>query len=245
MKHKKMVFINMGFDPTASLDIVSTLSLSSGDKVVVVYPRSVEESSRLRSEQARTQVKNYITTLRTLGRRIGYEELELNLGNLEDAVESLLDAVMSAKGGGYRVYFELTGGTRAITILMTLVAAWFADCVEEITFIVEVTRSRGSVPVVSPVQLGKNHTRRVLAVVSSRPAVRRREVCRLLGMSESSVSRAISQLKSLGIVEEKLRVVSLSERFNILRPIFRHLAADLADSCKTTGFLHDKANKAS
>ena len=227
---RKMVFINMGFDPTASLDIVSTLSLISGDQLVVVYPRSAEEYSRLRSEQARTQVRNYINTLRTLGRDIGYRELELDLTSLEASVENLLKAVKSAKEENYTVYFELTGGTRTITILMTLVAVWFSDYIDELTFIVEVTRSRYSVPTVSPLQVNKNHIKRVLALISSRSSVRRKEICSILQMSESSVSRAVSELKRLGIVEEKVRVVSLSERFNVLSPLFKHLDANLSDS---------------
>jgi len=226
---KKAVFVNMGFDPTASLDIMSALSLASGDRLVVVYPRSIEESPRLRSEQARGQVRNYISTLRALGRDIGYGELELNLENLSEAIESLLTAVKSLKGEGYSVYFELTGGTRAATILMMLVAFWFADYVDEITFIIDVTRDRYRMPVVSPIQVNKNHVRRVLAVIASHSSVRRREICNTLGMSESSVSRAISELKRGGIVEERLRTVSLSERFNVLSPIFKHLDTYLAD----------------
>ncbi len=224
---QRSVFINIGFDPTATLDIISTLSLGSGDQLVVVYPKSTEEYARLRSEQVRSQLKNYINTLRTLGRDIGYKEVELNLANLEEAVENLLEAVKDAKKENHTVYFELTGGTRTITILMTLVAVWLADHVDELTFVVEVTRSRYSIPIISPLQVNKSHVKRVLALISSRPSVRRKEICDILGMSESSVSRAVSELKRLGIVEEKLRVVSLLKHFNVLSPIFKRLDSNI------------------
>jgi len=223
---RKTVFINMGFDPTASLDIISTLSLASGDQLVLVYPQSTEEYSRLRSEQARTQVKNYVNTLRTLGRDIGYRELELNLNDLESAILSLLDDIISAKKKNYKTYFELTGGTRTITILMTLISIWFADYVDEITFVVEVTRERYNLPAISPLQVKKNHMKRILATLSSTTSIKRKELCEILGVSQSSVSRAVSELKKAGLVEEELRVISLSERFKILRPFFKYLPTD-------------------
>ncbi|MDJ0270748.1 MAG: hypothetical protein NXY59_09465, partial [Aigarchaeota archaeon] len=86
---RRAVLINMGFDPTASLDIVSAMSLSSGDMLIAVYPKSGDEVSRLRSEQARTQIKNYVSMLKTTGRNVKYEELELNLEDIATAIDVL------------------------------------------------------------------------------------------------------------------------------------------------------------
>ncbi|GBC69901.1 hypothetical protein HRbin01_01606 [archaeon HR01] len=224
---KRIVYINMGFDPTASLDIVS--SLSSGDMLVMVYPSSLEKTSIVRGEQARSQVRSYVDTLRASGREIAYEELEIDLSTLEKAVESLLTSVKRAKEEGYRVSFELSGGTRGGAIIMMLISSWCADYVDEITFIVDTTRVRHTMSTLSPLNINKKFVSRVLAVVASNTSIKRRDLCQSLGVSESSVSRAVSYLKRLGVVEDKLRVISLDERYGTLRPILKTLSERVAE----------------
>ena len=227
---RNAVFINMGFDPTASLDIVSAMSLSSGDMLIAVYPKSGDEVSRLRSEQARTQIKGHVNMLKAIGRDIKYEELELNLDDMASAIDKLLDFIERIRKLGYRVYFELTGGIRAITVIMVLVSIWFSSYVDEITFIVEVTRERIRLPVISPLDVSNKPVKDVLRFMSSGSAVRRRDLCTELGVSESSVSRAVSSLKKLGIVDEELRVISINDKFRVLAPIFKRLADEFSDS---------------
>lgn len=218
----RAVFINVGFDPTASLDIVSAMTLSSGDLLVAVYPKSGDEVSRLRSEHARSQINNHVSMLRALGRNIEYKELELDLKDIVKSIDVFLDFLKGVKREGRTVYFELTGGVRTITVIMVLISVWFPNFVDELTFIVEVTRERVSLPVISPLEISKGRVKDILKIMSSCSSVRRKDLCNELRVSESSVSRAISFLKRRKIVDEKLRVVSLNEKFRALSSIFKH-----------------------
>jgi len=226
----RAVFINVGFDPTASLDIVSAMTLTSGDLLVAVYPKSSDDVSRLRSEHARAQINSHVNMLRTLGRNIEYRELELDLKDLVNAIDVFLDFIKEVKKEGRAVYFELTGGVRTITIIMVLLSIWFPNFVDELTFVVEVTRERVSLPVISPIDISRRPVKEVIRLMSSYSSVRRRDLCRELRVSESSVSRAISFLKKRKIVDEKLRVVSLSEKFRTLSSIFKHFGEEISDS---------------
>ncbi|MCS7136680.1 MAG: MarR family transcriptional regulator [Nitrososphaerota archaeon] len=237
---KRAVFVNMGFDPTAALEIISALSLSSNDLLIVVYPKPIEEISRLRSEQARSQIKNYVNTLRATGREIGFKELDLDLVEMSNAIERLIETMIEVKKDGFYVYFELTGGVRAITVIMSLLSMWYPSLVDEITYVVEVTRERCNIPVLSPAQLSSRAAARVLAFIADRKHVKRKDICKELGVSESYVSRSISSLKKYGLVEERLRVVSLNVRFTNYIPIFRRLTEILSNNERFDANLSDK-----
>lgn len=227
MTAMRAVFVNMGFDPTATLEIISALSLSSGDLLILIYPKTVEKTSSLRSEQARSQIKNHISVLKTSGRELRVKELELDLSDLSASISKLVEVMTDVKKDGYYVYFELSGGVRAVTIAMSLLAAWYPSLVDEITYLVEVTRERQSIPALSPVSLSSKSVVNVLAFIADRKSVRRKEIARELGVSESYVSRSISYLKKTGLVVEKLRVVSLNEKYSTYAPIFKRLVGNL------------------
>lgn len=220
----RAVFINVGFDPTATLESISALSLSSGDLLVVVYPKAGEESSRLRGEQTRSQIKAHIDMLGALGRRIEYREVEVDLNHISDSMGLLADALREAGERGFKIYLELTGGVRAITILMVILSLWVPRHIEAITLISETSRERIYLPVISPTILNDRTTRRILGVISSCGDVKRRELSSRLGISESSVSRSVSRLKRLGLVREEVRVLSLDDRFRPFSTLFSRLS---------------------
>ena len=237
---KKAVFVNMGFDPTATLEIISATSLSSDDLLVLVYPKTTDELSRLRNEQARTQIRNYVNALRTSGREIELRETELELTDTSGGIDELLEMLMDLKRRGFYVYFELTGGVRAITVIMCLLSAWFPHLVDELTYVIEVTRVRKSIPVISPAQLSSKTVLSVLSYLAEKRQARRRDICEALGVSESRVSRIVSFLKRLGVVEERLRVVSLSDKFSHYIPIFKNLKNFLQGDERILSNLQDK-----
>ncbi len=225
---KRAVFVNLGFDPTAALDVVSALSMTSGEILVLVYPADTEESSSIRAEQARNAVKSQVTLLRAAGRRIKLDELSLDLRFPGLSLERLIDKIVDSKNNGYSVVLELTGGVRTITILMVMVSMWFPGLVNELSFIVEVTRQRMVVPAISPLSLASNSSLKVLACIArNSTGIRRRDVARALQMSEGIVSRAASRLKKMGLIDERIRVLTISERCVVLLPLFKR-AADLS-----------------
>ncbi len=237
---KKAVFVNMGFDPTATLEIISTTSLSSNDLLILVYPKTTDDVSRLRNEQARTQIKNYINALKTTGRRIELKEIELELSDTSSDIDELLGILIDLKRRGFYVYFELTGGVRAITVTMCLLSTWFPYLVDELTYVIEVTRVRKSIPVISPAQLSSKTVLNILSFLIDRKQVRRKDICKALNVSESCVSRIISFLKKLGIVEERLRIVSLSNKFSYYTSIFKNLKNILQSDERILFNLQDK-----
>ncbi len=233
---KRAVFVNFGFDPTAALDIISALQLSSGEQLVLVYPLGTEESANVRSEQARNTVKNQITLLRAAGRRIKVDELALDLRSLESSIERLIERMYAAKNDGYRIVLELSGGVRTITVLMVMISMWFPHLVDEFTLIVEVTRQRIVVPAVSPLLLSSNSSLKVLGCISMHSkGIRRRDVSYILRISEANVSRAVSRLKRMGLISEKLRVLTIHERYFILTPLFKRAFTELSSNRKIPG----------
>ncbi len=228
---KRAVFVNLGFDPTAALDIISALQLSSGEQLILVYPTGTEESANIRGEQARNAVKTQVTLLRAAGRRIRLDELPLDLKTLTSSLEQLIERICAAKKEGYSIVLELSGGVRAITVLMTMVSMWFPRMVNELSFIVEVTRQRISIPALSPLLLSSNSLLKVLAYASLKSeGVKRRDIAKALHMSEGSVSRAITRLKKMGIVSEKLRVLTIHEKYSTLTPVFKRVFTDFSQS---------------
>ncbi len=226
---KRAVFVNLGFDPTAALDIISALQLSSGEQLILVYPAGTEESANIRGEQARNAVKTQVTLLRAAGRRIRLDELPLDLKTPTSSLEQLIERMCAAKKEGYSIVLELSGGVRAITVLMAMVSMWFPRLVSELSFIVEVTRQRISVPALSPLLLSSNSSLKVLAYASLKSeGVRRRDIAKALHMSEGSVSRAITRLKKMGIVSEKLRVLTIHEKYSMLTPVFKRVFTDFS-----------------
>ncbi|MEM0483020.1 MAG: ArsR family transcriptional regulator [Nitrososphaerota archaeon] len=237
---KKAVFVNMGFDPTATLEIISATSLSSNDLLVLVYPRTTDDISRLRNEQARTQIKNYVNALKTTGRGIELREIELELSDTSSDIDELLGILMDLKRRGFYVYFELTGGVRAITVTMCLLSVWFPNLVDELTYVIEVTRVRKSIPVISPAQLSSKTVLSVLSFLAEKRQAKRKDISEALDVSESRVSRIVSFLKKLGIVEERLRVISLNDRFAHYTPIFKNLKNILQSDERILSNLQDK-----
>ncbi|MEM4591689.1 MAG: MarR family transcriptional regulator [Nitrososphaerota archaeon] len=236
----KAVFVNMGFDPTATLEIISATSLSSSDILALVYPRTFDDISRLRSEQARTQIRNHINVLRTTGRNIELIELEIDLSDTSSAIGRLIETLIEIKRRGFYVYFELSGGVRAITVIMSLFSAWFPGLVDELTFVVEVTRVREKIPVISPFQLSSMKAFDILSLLADRRHLRRRDICKELGVSQSYISRLISRLKSMGVVEESLRVISLNVRYACYIPVFKNLKKSLQSYEKIVPSFLDK-----
>lgn len=220
---KKAVFINIGFDPTAALDVLAALGLSTGDLLVLVYPAATDGSSKLRSEQARTQIKTHLDLLKTRGRCITLREMELNVADVKASLAILVDAIAEVKKGGYKVYIELTGGVRIITVLMMLISACFANLVEEVTLISEVTQERISLPIIPPPVLNERLLGTILGVLANKGNAKRKELSKEIGVSESSISRAVSRLKNLGLLDEGLRILSISDKFKNMSPIFSRL----------------------
>ncbi len=228
---KRAVFVNLGFDPTAAIDVISTHQLSSGEQLILVYPAGIEESASIRAEQARNAVKNQVTLLRATGRKIKLEELDLDLKSPTSSLEQLIERMCTAKKEGYSIVLELSGGVRAITVLMVMVSMWFPRLVNELSFIVEVTRQRIVVPAISPLLLSSNSSLKVLAYASSKSeGVKRRDISKALHISEGSVSRAITRLKKMGLVSEKLRVLTIHEKYSMLTPVFKRIFADFSPS---------------
>jgi Iron dependent repressor, N-terminal DNA binding domain. len=226
---KRSVFVNVGFDPTAALDIVSALQLTSGEQLILVYPAVTEEGASIRAEQARNAIRSQVTLLRAAGRKIRLDELALELRSLESSLERLIDRLFAAKNDGYSIVLELSGGVRIITVLMVMVSMWFPRLVDEISLIVEVTRQRVIVPTISPLLLSPNSSLKVLACTStSSEGIRRKDIARTLHMSEGSVSRAVSRLKRMGLVNEKLRVLTIHEKYSVLTPLFKRVFAELS-----------------
>jgi len=220
---KKAVFVNIGFDPTAALDVLAALGLSTGDLLMLVYPAATDGSSKLRSEQTRTQIKTHLDLLRTRGRSIALKEMELNVADVKASLATLVDAIAEVKRAGYKVYIELTGGVRIITVLMMLVSACFSNLVDEVTLISEVTQERISLPIVPPPVLNERLLGAILGVLANKGNAKRKELSKEIGVSESSVSRAVSRLKNLGLLNESLRTLSISDRFKNVSPIFSRL----------------------
>jgi hypothetical protein len=232
---KRSVFVNLGFDPTAALDVVSAFQLTSGEQLILVYPVSTEEGSSIRAEQARNAIKSQITLLRAAGRRIKLDELVLELRSLEASFEQLIDRIYAAKKDGYSIILEVSGGVRIITVLMVMASMWFPKLVDELSLIVEATRQRVTIPIISPLLLSSNSTMKVVACTSTRrEGIRRREIAKILRMSEGNVSRAVSRLKRLGLIDEKLRVLTIHERYSVLTPLFRRLFAELSQEIENT-----------
>lgn len=236
----RAILVNIGFDPTATLEIIAATSLASNDLLVLVYPKTDDELSRLRSEQARTQIKSHVNILRATGRKIGIKELELDLTDISGAVDKLIETLIELKKRYFYVSFEFTGGVRAITVLMSLLSTWFPHLVDELTFVIEVTRVRKSIPIISPLQFTSKAAVNVLAFLADKKHVKRKDICRELGLSESYVSRIISSLKRHGILKESLRVVSLNDEFSLYVPIFKGLRNVLPIHEKTHPNLQDK-----
>lgn len=218
----KAVFVNIGFDPTPALEIVSTLNLSSGDRLVVVYPRNDDSSLAHRGEQTRQFIKSHLAMLRSRGRNIAYRELELGLDDLNGCVNSLVDALSNTKKEGFKVFFELTGGVRSITVLMSIVACW-VDQVEAITLITETGSSRISLPVLPVKILTSNVLRRVVGIVASKEGVRRKTISEETKLSMSTISRAVTALKRMGVLKEELRTLTLNDRFKCLSGLVARL----------------------
>jgi CRISPR locus-related DNA-binding protein len=237
---KKAVIVNMGFDPTATLDIISATPLSSNDLLVLIYPKTADDISKLRNEQARTQIKNYVNALKTTGRGIELREIEIELTDASSSIDELLGMLIELKRRGFYVYFELTGGVRAITVIMCLLSIWFPQLVDELTYVIEVTRVRKSIPVISPAQLSSKTVLNVLYFLAEKKQAKRKDICEALDVSESRVSRIVSFLKKLGIVEERLRVISLSDRFANYTPIFRNFKNILQNDERILSELRDK-----
>jgi CRISPR locus-related DNA-binding protein len=226
---KRAVFVNLGFDPTAALDIVSALQLSNGEQLVLVYPIGTEESASIRAEQARNAVKSQVTLLRAAGRRIKLDELALDLRTLDSALEQLINRIYTAKKDGYSIVLELSGGVRVITVLMVMISMWLPRLVDEFSLIMEVPRQRVTVPAISPLLLSSNSSLKVLGCASiSSEGIRRRDIARMLHMSEGSVSRVVSKLKRMGLVSEKLRVLTVHEKYSVLTPLFKRVLAELS-----------------
>lgn len=220
---KRAVFINTGFDPTIALDAVAALSLSTGDLLVLVYPLTINGPSKIRSENTITQIKAHLDLLKTRGRNIILKELSIGLADLKTSLAMLLDSIAEAKKSGLRVYLDLTGGVRAITVLMTLIAAWFPYLVDEITLVSEVNQMRISLPVIPTAVLNDWTLCAVLEIVALRGNVKRKDLCRDLGISESSISRAVTKLKNMRLLDEELRTLYLNDKFKILEPFFTRL----------------------
>jgi len=221
---KKAVFVNTGFDPSAALDVLAALGLSTGDLLILVFPMTMDGPSKLRSEQTRKQIKTHLDLLKTRGRNIRLREVELNIADVKSSLTILVDSIAEVKNAGYKVYLELTGGVRAITVLMTLISTWFANLVDEITLISEVTQERIYLPIIPPPVLNERLLGVILGIVSAKGNVKRKDLSKEIGVSESSVSRAVSRLKDLGLLEETLRTLSISDKFENVSLIFNRLA---------------------
>jgi len=222
---KRSVFVNLGFDPTAAIDVFSALQLMSGEQLVLVYPLSAEESANIRAEQARNAIRSQVTLLRAAGRRIKLDELALDPTSLESTLEKLIERMYAAKKDGYNIVLELSGGVRVISILMVMISLWFPRLVDEFSLIMEVNRQRVIVPALSPLLLFPNSSLKILSCVSMHgEGIRRKDVVKMLHMSEGNVSRAVSRLKRLGFVNEKLRVLTINEKYSALTPLFKRFS---------------------
>ena len=220
---KKAVFVNIGFDPSAALDVLAALGLSAGDLLILVFPATTDGPSKLRSEQTRAQIKTHLDLLKTRGRNIRLREIELNVADVKASLTILVDVIAEVRKAGYKVYLELTGGVRVITVLMMLISTSFANLVEEVTLISEVTQERISLPIIPPPVLNERLLGAILGVLANRGNVKRKELSKEIGVSESSVSRAVSRLKNLGLLEETLRILAISDKFKNVSPIFNRL----------------------
>jgi CRISPR locus-related DNA-binding protein len=211
----KSVFVNLGFDATPAISQLMTMQLTEKDKVVLVSPIAIDESSGRRGSMARHAVIDALNPPRKGGLRVPCEEVLLDLSDIEASVKTLFEVILRHSRSGFTIIFELTGGARAITSIMMFIAVVGQGLVEEVHFIDEVVGSRILIPIGGLSKLhGRSTFASVLKVIveNSERGVSRRELERMLGVKKSTVSRAASFLKREGLVSESLRMLYPSER---------------------------------
>jgi CRISPR locus-related DNA-binding protein len=221
----KAVLVNMGFDAIPAMDVISYLKLGRGDIITLVSPVSRDEGAITRGEQARAQVRSYVAALRAAGRGITLNELAVDLSEPGDAFSRIAALAKSYKERMGHVVLELSGGARMLTALMVMMALLCPGLVDEVTLLNDVTRNRLAIPVsgLSLLPPGSK-LRKVLGLIASKGGAKRAEIAEALDSSPASVSRAVTKLKRLGLVEERLRVLSLAREHAELAKLFSSLA---------------------
>ncbi|MBS7626832.1 hypothetical protein KEJ51_07350 [Candidatus Bathyarchaeota archaeon] len=211
----KSIFVNLGFDATSAINQLMAMKLTESDKVVIVSPIAMDESSRRRGTIARRALIDILNPTRRGGLKVPCEEVLLDLSDIKSSAKIFFEAILKHNRSGSTVIFELTGGARAITSIMMFVAVAGQGLVDEVRFIDEVTGSSVVIPIggLSKLQ-GRPTFASVLKVIaeSGEGGISRRELERMLGVKKSTVSRAASFLKREGLVTECLRRLYLSER---------------------------------
>ncbi|MEM3528233.1 MAG: hypothetical protein QXI59_07905 [Candidatus Bathyarchaeia archaeon] len=207
--------MNLGFDATSAISQLMAMQLTESDKVVIVSPIAVDESSGRRGAMARRALADALNPPRRGGLRVPYEEMLLDLSDIETSVKCLFQTILKHNRSGSTVIFELTGGARVITSIMMFVAVAGQGLVDEIHFIDEVTGGRVMIPIggLSKLQGRPTFASILRAVIEGgRDGVSRRELEQMLSVRKSTVSRAASFLKREGLVTECLRRLYPSDR---------------------------------
>ena len=142
----KTIIFSLGFDISGVVSALTTMSLEPGDKLIFVIPSRDTE----RAQRARRELEGFLKLLAARGLNLSHEYLRVNEENVQEALSSIMSAILSGKG---EIYLEATGGLRSIVVALTLAAVVLRDRIASFHTVAESSGKRVPVPIISPALL--------------------------------------------------------------------------------------------
>jgi len=205
-KMRTAFLINFGFDVSPFIDIISNYSPTTGDLIVLLRPQMEENSAR--AEKAVSEVKVILSTLKSANRSIDLEQFLVNASDPLTAASEIAEKLVKSRNTYNRIVADISGGIRPIMVAIMLCFIAKPNLFTEVTMLAEPTRQRVFVPLAEILEIKALGLARTLVQVSKGGNLK--SVGTRLGVTESSVSRYINRLKTLGMVYHKRGKLSLT-----------------------------------
>jgi CRISPR-associated protein Csa3 len=177
-----------GFDTSQIVSLIVKYGIESGDRIILIRPEDEKDSRGESTVQAIRDLSRQIDS------SIEVNTYRVNHRDFEGMVISLIDLLKNAKG---QVMINLSGGPREIFLAFVVACISESQKIFKTTNFSDIDRTMNEITLPNITHILDERLKRVLKDVSENQPTTITEIAQRLKISESTVSRQISELLSL------------------------------------------------